>query len=138
MLSMIFLLGLKKNWKFYFIMLYCVKNHAVAYESSGLKIFHAKLRSIFFTWISIRLLLFSCATYRICYRYKLSSAIVKAVLHPFHVPSYIAKSAQKLINKGIVNDRIRWQTFRYTVKPLYYAWPPWGQKKVDAVERWPL
>lgn len=136
--SMIFLLGLKKKLKFYFIMLYCVKNHAVAYKSSGLKIFHAKLRSIFFTWISIRLLLFSCATYRICYRYKLSSAIVKAVLHPFHVPSYIAKSRQKLINKGIVNDRIRWQTFRYTVKPLYYAWPPWGQKKVGAVERWPL
>ena len=100
-------------------MLYCVKNHAVAYKSSGLKIFHAKLRSIFFTWISIRLLLFSFATYRICYRYELSSAIVKAVLHPFHVPSYIAKSWQKLINKGIVNDRIRWQTFRYTVKPLY-------------------
>ena len=115
-------------------MLYCVKNHAVAYKLSGLKSFHAKLRSIFFTWISIRLLLFSCATYRICYRYELSSAIVKAVLHPFHVPSYIAKSRQKLINKGIVNDPIRWQTFRYTVKPLYYAWPPWGQKKVAAVE----
>ena len=119
-------------------MLYCVKNHAVAYKSSGLKSFHAKLRSIFFTWISIRLLLLSCATYRICCRYKLSSAIVKAVLHPFHVPSYTAKSRQKLINKGIVNDQIRWQTFRYTVKPLYYAWPPWGQKKVGAVERWPL
>ena len=115
-------------------MLYCVKNHAVAYKLSGLKSFHAKLRSIFFTWISIRLLLFSCATYRICYRYELSSAIVKAVLHPFHVPSYIAKSWQKLINKGIVNDPIRWQTFKYTVKPLYYAWPPWGQKKVAAVE----
>ena len=97
-------------------MLYCVKNHAVAYKLSGLKIFHAKLRSIFFTWISIRLLLFSCATYRICYRYELSSAIVKAVLHHFYVPSYIAKSWQKLISKGIVNDPIRWQTFKFTVK----------------------
>ena len=115
-------------------MLYCVKNHAVAYKSSGLKIFQAKLRSIFFTWISIRLLLFSCATYRICYRYELSSAMVKAVLHHFYVPSYIAKSWQKLINKGIVNDPIRSQTFKYTVKPLYNAWPPWEQKKLAAVE----
>ena len=92
-------------------MLYCVENHAVAYKSSGLKIFHAKLRSIFFTWISIRLLLFSCATYRICYRYKLSSAIVKAVLHPFHVLSYIAKSRQKLINQNqMANFQIDSQT----------------------------
>ena len=60
--------------------------------------------------------------------------MVKAVLHHFYVPSYIAKSWQKLINKGIVNDPIRWQTFKYTVEPLYYAWPPWGQKKVGAVE----
>ena len=60
--------------------------------------------------------------------------MVKAVLHHFNVPSYIAKSWQKLINKGIVSDPIRSQTFKYTVKPLYNAWPPWEQKKLAAVE----